>query len=222
MPTDPPPPRRNKHLARWFLVLALAVFGWSGWQAYAYRSALSQAKALGWKVQYTDPVETIRKNWKAAFKKETWLDGVTDVIIPTGEAFEQHLATFHRLNPKELLIDNAATLRDLSALQPCTRLRSLWLYGCKGLTNVDTLKNLSALQSVSLDGCTGLTNVDGLKNLTALQMVWLADCTGLANVDGLKNLSALKAIWLFMCKGLTKESVAELKAALPNAKIYGP
>jgi Leucine-rich repeat (LRR) protein len=217
--TDTPPPRRNWHLARWFLVLTIAVFGWSGWQAYAFRSALKEAKALGWEVRYTDPVETIRENWKLAFEKETWLDGVTYLDIPKGESFTQNLTILHRLNPRVLRIADASPFRDLSSLKSLTRLRSLALIDCTGLTNVDALenlaaledvrlndgtlltnvdaiKNLSALHTVILSRCTGLTNVEGLNNLSNLQRVVLRDCTGLTNVDGLKNLSALQGVWL--------------------------
>ena len=199
MTNDPPPPRRKWHFNRWLIVLIVAMFGWSGWRAYAFRSALSQAKALGWEVGYTDPVEAIRADWKAAFKKDTWLDGVTFLGIPTGGAFEQNVAIVHRLNPKGLQIDNAATLRDLSALKPLNR-----------------------LQEVHLSGCTGLTNVDALKNLVALRAVWLTRCAALTNVDALTNLSDLQDVSLDGCTGLTPESVAALKAALPNTTIMGP
>ncbi len=244
MTTDPPPPRRNWHFTRWLIVLIIAMFGWSGWQAYAFRTALSQAEALGWKVIYTDPVETIRKNWKAAFKKETWLDGVTGLGIPTGEAFEHNFAIVHRLNPSRLKIEDASTLRELSTLKPRSRLQLFALFGgralthvdlnnlpslqkvildrCPLLTNVDGLKNLSALETVSLRTCTGLTNVDALKNLSALKEVILDRCTGLTNVDVLKNLPGLQAVSLRGCTGLTPESIGVLKAALPNAKITGP
>ena len=199
MPTDTPPPRRKWNITRWLLVFALVAMAWSGWRAYAFRSALAEAKALGWEVEYTDPVETIRTNWKAAFKKETWLDGVKIMAIPSSEAFEQHLAIVQRLNPKWLEIYDAAALRDLSALKPLTR-----------------------LQKVGLSLCTGLTNVDGLKNLSALQEVYLHGCTGLTNVDGLKSLSSLQTVSLDGCTALTPESIAALKAALPNAEIIGP
>ena len=107
-------------------------------------------------MRHTDPVERIRKDWKSAFEKATWLDGVIRVFIPTSEAFEQHLAIVHRLNPKSLSIDDAGTLRDLSTLSPLTRLQVLSLGGCMGLTNVDALKNLSALRDIWIQGCTGL------------------------------------------------------------------
>ena len=244
MPTDPPL-RRKWNITRWLVVLAVLGLGWSGWRVYAFRSALAEAKALGWTVYYTDPVETIRKEWKAAFSKGTWLDGVTVVNIQVRGSFEQNLAIVHRLNPKLLAIGDATALRDLSSLKPLTRLQSVALRHCigltdidalkslsalqkvylhrgTGLTNVDALKNLPALQEVWLDGCTGLTNVDALKNLAALQRVFLTDCTGLTNVDALKNLSALQKVWLTGCTGLTPESVAALKAALPKAEIIGP
>ncbi|MEK0451459.1 MAG: internalin motif [Verrucomicrobiota bacterium] len=238
-------PRRRWHLGRWFIVLMVAALGWVGWTAYAYRSAISQARALGWEVAHTDPVERIRQNWKSAFEKETWLDGVTNLIIPTSQQFEQHLDIVHRLDPMELHILYAATLRDLSALIPLKRLKGFgvvdatgltnadvlknfpalrWvsLSGCTGLTNVDGLKSLPALNLVILPGCTGLTNVDGLKNLPALQEVVLIGCTGLKNVDALKDLPALKQVSLVGCTGLTAESVKALKAALPNATIIDP
>jgi hypothetical protein len=223
----------------------VATLGWVGWTAYAYRSAISQAKALGWYIEHTDPVERIRKNWKSAFEKVTWLDGVKRLYIPTSQQFEQHLDIVHRLDPMALQINAPSNMRDLSALIPLKRLKGVavggatgltnvdllknfpalrWvsLSGCTGLTNVDVLKNLPALQFVNLDGCTGLTNVDGLKSLPALDLVILDGCTGLKNVDGLKNLPALREVILSGCTGLTAESVKALKAALPNAEIYGP
>ena len=222
MPVETPPPRRKWKITRWLLVFAFVAMAWSGWRAYTFRSALAEAEALGWAVEYTDPVETIRKNWKAAFKKETWLDGVTEVDIPTSEAFEQNTVIVHRLNPKVLEIENAATLRDLSALKNLSALQVLRVRPCTGLTDVHTLELLPSLQVVVLIDCTSLTNTDAVKNLSALQSLVLDGCTGLTNVDALKNLAALQSVSLQGCTGLTPESVAALKAALPNAQIVGP
>lgn len=82
MTTAPPPPRRKRHFA-------VAMLAWSGWEAYAFRSALKQAQALGLVVGYTDPAKEIRKNWKAVFEKKTWLDGVTLLVIPEGRDLER-------------------------------------------------------------------------------------------------------------------------------------
>ena len=79
MTTDPPPPRRKWHLQRWLLLLAAGFLAYGGWTQYAFRAALKEARALGWAVYYTDPYEVIRADWKAAFRKATWLDGVTHV-----------------------------------------------------------------------------------------------------------------------------------------------
>ena len=218
----PPPPRRKWQFNRWLLVLILALFGWSRWQTYTLRSALAEAEALGWTVQYTNPFQSIRENWKSAFKKETWLDGVTYVEIATSESFEPHASVVHRLNPKELTIKDASTMHDLSALTPLTRLQGVSLGNATRLTNGDALRNLTALKGVYLGGCKALTNVDALKNLSALQVVYLNGSKRLTNVDALKNLSALQTVSLEGCTGLTKESIAALKAALPNAQIIDP
>ena len=245
MQTASPPPRRKWHFKRWFIVLSIAIFAWSGWRVYDKRSAIKEAEALGWNVLYTDPSEAIRADWKNTFRKETWTDGVTFVGISTSEAFQQHVAIVRRLNPLTLEIEDASTLRDLSvlpfltrvqqlwlhnsteltnvdALKNITTLQSVWLQKSKGLTNVDALKDLPALEIIDLTDCTGLTNVDALKNLTTLQHVWLPNYTGLTNVDALKNLPALRRVNIQGCSGLTPESVDALRAALPKAIIMEP
>ena len=49
-----------------------------------------------------------------------------------------------------------------------------------------------------------------------------SECEALTNVDALKNLPALQSVYLTGCTGLSKESVASLKAALPNTQIIEP
>ena len=204
MTTDTPSPLRKWLLKRWFLLLWAGFFAYCGWRIYAdsaFYAVRKEARALGWDV-FDDPRPSQRiprKNWKSAFERETWSNGHVHIGIWPSDEFEQHLAILHRLNPKALHIDNAAALRDLSALNGLTRLEDFIVANGPNLTNVDALKNLPALQYVRLNDCKALTNVDGLKSLSALQYV---------NLDG--------------CTGLTKESVASLKAALPNTQITGP
>ena len=201
MNTEPatPPPRRKWHLQRWLLLLAAGFLAYGGWTQNTFRSALKEAKALGWEVDYTDPAKLIRQNWKNAFRKETWLDGVTAIDIGTGEELEQHRAIVQRLNPKQLIISNASNLRDLTALKGLTRLESLLIYGGHNLTNVDMLKNLPALKQVAFNDCTALTNVDALETLTTLQLLLFGGS-----------------------RGLTRESMEALSAALPNVEIAIP
>ena len=66
-------PRRKWHLQRWLLLLAASLLAYAGWTQYAFRSAIKEARALGWEVRYSEPSERILKNWKTAFEKETWL-----------------------------------------------------------------------------------------------------------------------------------------------------
>ena len=217
--TTTSPPRRNWHFNRWLIVFIVAVFGWSGWRAYAFHSALAEARALGWRIEYTEPSERIRKNWKAAFKKETWLDGVTELRVQTSGDMRHNLATVTRLNPRALTIQHAAAMRDLSALQCLTRLQKVALYKCTRLINVDALKNHSALQSVALEGCTDLTNVDALNSLSALRFVKLTHCKALTNLDGIKNLPALLEIRIFGCDRLTNVDALKSLPALQKIDI---
>ena len=196
-------PRRKWHLQRWLILLAASLLAYAGWTQYAFRSALKEAKALGWTVAHADPVEAIRQNWKNTFRKATWRDGGTLVIVYEGTGFEQHHDIVRRLNPTNLEIFEAQDLRDLSALKSLTRLSELQIVQAPTLTNVDALKNLTELKYLNLPDCTALKNVDALKNLTALERLNLGGCMLLTNVDGLKNLPALHYIDLHGCLALT-------------------
>ncbi len=177
---------------------------------------------LGWRVNYTDPIAAIRKDWRAALHKETWLDGVTVVAIPTGESLEKNRQLVHRLNPSELRIQSAATLRDFSALNGLSRLKWLFLKDGTGLKDLDGLKDLRLLRRLSLTGHNGLTNIDALKSLPALEWIYLEGCAELTNVDSLKKLPKLARVYLTGCTGLSKETVAALKVALPKTEIIEP
>ena len=205
MTTDPPEPkaRRKWHFYKWLVLLIVATSAYAAWNAYLFRSALKEAKALGWDVTYTDPYAQIRADWKAAFKKQTWLEGVSVVIITTGEELEKHPAIVRRLNPKALSVFNSDALHDFSAIKSLNRLEILSIMRGSSLANIDELKNLTALEKIYLPDCTKITNVDALQKLSALKRVLLPGCTALTNVDAFKNLLTLKEIVLDDCKGLT-------------------
>ena len=205
MTTDPPEPkpRRKWHFYKWLVLLIVATFAYAQWRAYTFRSALKQAEALGWEVTYTDPYAEIRADWKAAFKKQTWLEGVSVVIISPGEELEKHRAMIQQLNPKTLSIGNGQTLRDFSALKGLTRLKSLRIELASSLTNLDALQNLTTLEWIEIHDAATLTNVDGLNNLLAVTSITLSGATTLTNLDALKNLSALEYLMLYNCTALT-------------------
>ena len=172
-------PRRKWHLQRWLLLLAASLLAYAGWTQYAFRSAIKEARALGWEVRYSEPSERILKNWKTAFEKETWLYEVSYVTIPLDTPFEQDIDLIHRLNPTSLEINDAPTLPDLSEIKGLSRLFSLRIANGINLTNVDELKKFTRLEILTLRRCTELTNLDALKELTALKLVVLTDCKGL-------------------------------------------
>ena len=267
MTTDPPEPkpRRKWHFYKWLVLLIVATFAYAQWRAYAIKSTIKEAEALGWVVTYIDPLKVIRKYWKKAFEMDTWTDGVKQVLVLQGETLLEHPEILLRLNPKQLMVDNGKDLRDLSMIKGLTRmdvlfiadgpnltsidalahfpaLRRLDLLECTALENLDALKNLkalerfeirgskalkdvsvlanfSALKSVRITECTALTNVDALKELKTLERVDLSDCPSLTNVDALIHLPSLIEVRLQGYMNISKESIAALKAALPNTQV---
>ncbi len=241
MLSEPPAtkPRRNWHLLWWaFLLIALSS-GWGAWKAYDFQQALKEAKELGWRFHYSDPIAIIRENWRDAFRKETWSDASRELHIPTGAVFERHFDLIRRLKPKQLTINASFPWRDLSELKGLSNLTKLGLGNCPNLTNIDALKDMKELIALGISGspvlvninalkelknltdlelrrCTALTNLDALRELKALKELSLHWCTGLKNVDGLHGLTGLEYLSLKGCTGLTKEAVDAVIAALPE------
>jgi hypothetical protein len=215
------------------------VFGWGAWRHYDFRQAVEEANERGWLFVYTDPVEVICKDWRAAFRTETWSGWERELLIGTGTVSERDFDLIRRLKPKQLAIDATFPWRDLSQLQGLSDLTELMLNDCPNLADIDALKNMKELSRlfilrspvlVSIDplkelknltflnlgACTALTNVDALQDLKALKKLGLFGCTGLKNVDGLHGLTGLEALDLNSCDGITYEAEDALKAALPK------
>ncbi len=239
-----PKSKHRRHIGFSLLLVVLLAFAWSGWRVYDEKQALKEAELLGWGPLVEDPIEAIRKNWKAAFRKKTWMDGARFIFVKADE-FDQHRALVGRIHPRQLRIMDTRKWRDLSTLKGLSDVRNLELYDCAELTDVSALqgfpdlkglelrkstklRDLSALgvlfylQQLYLAGCTGLTNMDAIKNLIGLRSLCVGDCTGLTNVDALKGLPRLEYLDITGCTGLTTETVHSLKTALPNTQIFGP
>ncbi len=247
MLSEPPAtkPRRNWHLLRWaFLLIALSS-GWGAWKAYDFRQALKEAKALGWQFEYNDPIAIIRDDWRDAFRKQTWEDTGRLLEISPADHLEGHSDVIRRLEPIDLHLHGGFSHRDLSELKGLSSVTGLWLFDCPNLANIDTLKEMNGLthlwilyspalasidalkelknlEVLDLRGCSAMTHVDALRNLKVLRRLNLFCCTGLKNVDGLLGLTGLEELDLQGCTGLAKDSLATLKAALPNTRIRTP
>ncbi len=240
--TTPTPAKKKRRVWLWLLALLGMAFGYAGWWAYDANEARWEAKMLGWQLVYTDPYEEIQANWKMAFKKETWTEGVTFLRVPRRSDPLQHTKLLERLNPQGVLIEHAHRLNDFSVLEGLRRLDYLVIGNANDLTNVDTIQSLPLLKFVKLDGCAQIANLNGIKQLSLLESIWisncplltnldgieglsklntvtLSDCTELKNVDALKNLPALKYVESVFCPKVTKESIDALRATHPKAKI---
>lgn len=218
------PPRRKRQIFGSMILLVVVVLGWNGWRAYMFRAALKQAKALGWSVEYTGLVEAVQKNWKAAFARETWFNRVGKVMIPNSEQFEKRPSLVRWLNPRELVIHEAYSLRSFSKFSSLTGLQELRLMNCTRLPQIDELRHLPALETLYLNNCSSadlaglehcttlknivlhdlayLENVDALKSISSLDGVFIIDAPLLKNVDPLKSLPALRRVRFENCGGL--------------------
>jgi Leucine-rich repeat (LRR) protein len=145
-----------------------------------------------------------------------WLDLMTCTALQNVDGLKS-LPSLRRFD-----IHGAKTLQNLDGIKGLKTLDWLTLNGCTALQNVDALQDLTSLRTLELYGCTALKNVDGLKKLKSLQALDLTSCFELRNLDALKGLTALTELKIFYCEKLPAESIAALKAALPNARIYGP
>src|SRR5437868_249810 len=109
MTPDAATPSRRSRWRRWrigWLLLAamFAVCAYGAWRQYDFRAAIQEAQALGWVWTYDDPMEAIRKDWKAAFRKATWTHGNRDLHIPSAAEFDSHPRLLPRLAPRSLSI----------------------------------------------------------------------------------------------------------------------
>lgn len=196
-----------------FIVL-MALGAYGAWREYDFRQAIKEAQALGWDWLYEDPIVVIQKDWKAAFRRETWFEGMRTLSIDAAHNdVDRHVNVVYRLRPGRLWI-HGSKRKDLFVLEGLTELQSLDLTDCTDLTNVDALKRLSALKSLLLHRCPGLKDVDALKGLTALQGLSLDHCPGLTKVDALKGLSALQYLDLTCCTGLNNLDALKALPAL--------
>jgi hypothetical protein len=166
---------------------------------------------------------------------------------PVTDAGLAHLKDLTGLQSLNVSACFRVTDAGLAHLMGLTRLQSLDLAFCKGLTDagMEHLKDLSRLQALHLTA-TKLTDaalahlehlkrlqrlaLEGtkvtdaglvhLKGMTRLQCLRLMDCAGVTNA-GMPNLESLTALQSLDLRdtGVTDAGVAELRKALPNAKI---
>lgn len=247
-----PPPAKHPLLRLlrkpffWALALFLAVCGYQAWRVHDYRAAVDEAKRLGFEWEAEETFDLIRRDWRAALRKETW--GTHERVLRIGSPFDNLGPTIdfspnrnllQRLRPTGLLIYQCENVDALNGLHSLQRLS---LQNCPTLQNLDALKGLTGLQELELADCPALQNLDALKDLTRLQELYLWRCPKLQNLDALKSLPHLQTLSIFLCPNLEKVSVLknftglqrlrlgrssswtdenekELREALPNTQI---
>ena len=136
------------------------------------------------------------------------------------------------------LADNRIENSDLKYLRGLKKLKELYLYLNKDLSNVDVLSSLESLQLLHLGGCrkisdisalTGLSNLKELKigfddNITfeyfkdfkGLEIIWLQGCNANRDYSKLSSCKKLKTIYIYTTDTSLK---TVLEKTLPKIRI---
>ncbi|MCE9610543.1 MAG: hypothetical protein K8R23_10150 [Chthoniobacter sp.] len=213
-------PRRLGWLRRpvWWLLLALATFGWSGWRAYDYRAAVREARAAGFGYRESPtPFTAIRADWHAAFRLATWLKDTQELHLPVGTDLAPFRPLLLRLDPTSL---DAWESRNVDALCGLTRLRELNL-SYSDVIDLAPLAGLAQLQELHLSHCTEVTSLAPLADLAHLQRLGLGDCTGVKDLAPLAGLTRLQWLWINPCMDVTDLAPLAGLAQLQGLSLVG-
>jgi hypothetical protein len=163
------------------------------WLAYDYQTAVCEAKEAGLSWNSEDPISLIRKDWRAALRKETW--SPSERFLATGRVTDlgSYRVLIHRLRPTQMLVFGH---ENVDALKGLTSLQELYLYNCQKLRSMEALQTLSGLQKLYIDYCPELQNIDALKNLADLGDLELDFHIVLQRLDTIKALTRLKKLTL--------------------------
>jgi hypothetical protein len=123
---------------------------------------------------------------------------------------------------KELTFRGNPALRSLDIIKSGARLTSLHISDCHSLDDLTALCRLTSLRSLYLTDIPSVHDAELLRGLVHLEELDLSGCAGLSDIKGLCGLKSLKSVNLKRCSKLNTEAVAELRAALPGAKILSP
>ena len=236
------PATARKHV--WLSVTAVVVacFAYSIWRIYDLDCAEKEAVSLGLKWKQAGPLYRIKKDWRAAFQKDTWTFDVRTIDVRDVAEFQQNIRLIHRLDPRAIVIRDASALTDLRAFADFSKVTWITLANCDNLTDIASLTSLKKLSFLQLNGCKKLGTLNDLSRLPALGELQLADntfisaltplvslpnlkrlllvgFTAVTSVDSLKKLQAAEFIQLSGCSGISNDAFKDLKAARPDTGI---
>ena len=240
----PPVKHQHWHPLFWVLFFILITGTYGILREYDYRSAVRLAQVVGFGWESIDPFDVIQKNWRLAFRKETWgthkrvlnlalrkqedtycgrsggrryflIHGYSARKIRDLWAYHDLLSS---LRPAELLVLGC---ENVDALKGLTSLRHLSLRDSPSIQNPDVFKGLSGLEKLTFHGYDVLLNLNALKELNGLRYLKLSGSFSLRNAGALKNLTGLQKIYLEGCR-IDWTDLYELRAALPKTDITFP
>ncbi len=235
----------RKHV--WLSVTAVVVacFAYSLWRIYDLDCAEQEAISLGLKWKQAGPLYRIKKDWRAAFRKDTWTFEVRTIVVRDVAEFQLNVRLIRRLDPRAIVIRDASALTDLRSFADFPKVTWITLANCDNLTDIAALASLKKLSFLQLNGCKKLGTLNELSRLSTVGELHLADnsfisdlaplaslpnlkrlllfgFTAVTSVDSLKKLQAAEFIQLSGCSGISNEALKDLKAARPDTGIVPP
>ena len=172
-----PTPRRKRRYLRWLGVFLLVCFAYGGWKAYDYRAAVKEAEALGWEMNVYSPLNDIKEDWHAAFRRTTWTKTRRNLWVTGAQGLTGRETLLLRLNPQHITIFFGESRIDTSMLKSLSDLRGLGIHGCSQMTdaNMDQIQELSNLKELAIGRCPRLTHLNPLIGLKKLEVLFLLD-----------------------------------------------
>jgi hypothetical protein len=146
-----------------------------------------------------------------------WIEGMKSLdrvkIFPNLESLNldclndlcdlEALAELSKLTSLE--IGDCSGLSSLESLSPvfgCHSLTKLKIAGIPFDNSVDCLGELTKLTELSLERCSTLENLNGLETMTSLRRLGLQGCSSVVSIDALENLSTLTHLDLSDCSAV--------------------
>lgn len=217
-------------------LLSLMVVGaWAGWREHDYRVAVREAEAVGFEWTSAEPIDRIREDWRAAFRRPTWTTHRSLDVTPVPD-WPRHMRLIRRLNPTRLSVSG---VKDFGFLEGLSRLQRLHVQDCPDLDSLPAhdhlrvitfnrcpalrdlkMSRLPALRGLGIKDCSRLQSLHGIEELSRLRDVEIDDCIGLQNFDGLKKLKDLERLDLNDCPELPFTEALKLVDALPHTAVY--
>lgn len=127
-----------------------------------------------------------------------------------------NLLFLQTLNTIEELTIISSNVKDLGFIEKFNKMKSLSIYDCKSLVDIDSISKLNRLQVLEFDSTTRVSNWQVIGNLNELRELILNDCKIIDNLKFVKGLGKLERLTFL---GNTRILSKDLKPAIKIPEV---